>query len=153
MAQEWSGTPDSSLVDPQGKPLAWSVVDVRAPTMADAARLDEQFRTLQATDPRVRLEVTGGFERPPLERTPGVARLYLQAREVARALGRDLGEGGTGGGSDGNFTAALGVPTLDGLGPDGAGAHALHEHVWLADLPWRAAFMAALLQGINGGSE
>jgi len=132
---------------------AEAVIDVRAPTMADAARLDEQFRKLQATDPRVRLEVTGGFERPPLERTPGVARLYLQAREVARALGRDLGEGGTGGGSDGNFTAALGVPTLDGLGPDGAGAHALHEHVWLADLPWRAAFMAALLQGINGGSE
>ncbi|MDQ3419102.1 MAG: M20 family metallopeptidase [Acidobacteriota bacterium] len=132
---------------------AEAAIDVRAPTMADAARLDEQFRKLQVTDPRVKIEVTGGFERPPLERTPGVARLYLQARDVARALGRDLGEGGTGGGSDGNFTAALGVPTLDGLGPDGAGAHALHEHVLLADLPWRAAFMAALLQGINGGAE
>jgi glutamate carboxypeptidase len=67
------------------------------------------------------------------------------ARDVARALGQDLAEGGTGGGSDGNFTAALGVPTLDGLGPRGAGAHAIHEHVELADLPWRAAFLAALL--------
>lgn len=132
---------------------AEAAIDVRAPTMADAARLDEQFRKLQATDPRVRIEVTGGFERPPLERTPGVGRLYLQAREVARVLGRDLAEGGTGGGSDGNFTAALGVPTLDGLGPDGAGAHALHEHVLLADLPWRAAFMAGLVHGINGGAE
>jgi glutamate carboxypeptidase len=101
----------------------------------------------------VRLEITGGFERPPLERTPGVARLYLQAREVARVFGRDLAEGGTGGGSDGNFTAALGVPTLDGLGPDGGGAHALHEHVLLADLPWRAALMAGLVAGINRGAE
>ncbi|HVJ26838.1 MAG TPA: M20 family metallopeptidase [Vicinamibacterales bacterium] len=132
---------------------AEAVVDVRAPTMADADRLNEQFRNLQPVDPRVRLEITGGFERPPLERTPGVARLYLQAREIARAFGRDLAEGGTGGGSDGNFTAALGVPTLDGLGPDGGGAHALHEHVLLADLPWRAALMAGLLEGINRGAE
>ena len=132
---------------------AEATIDVRAPTMADAARLDEQFRRLQPADPRVRVEITGGFERPPLERTPAVARLYLQAREVARALGRDLAEGGTGGGSDGNFTAALGVPTLDGLGPDGGGAHALHEHVLLADLPWRAAFLAGVLQSINAAAE
>lgn len=132
---------------------AEAVIDVRAPTMADAGLLEERFRSLQVADPRVRLEIVGGFERPPLERTAGVARLYLQAREIARALGRDLAEGGTGGGSDGNFTAALGVPTLDGLGPDGAGAHALHEHVLLADLPWRAAFIAGLLYGINGAAE
>ena len=67
------------------------------------------------------------------------------ARAVAAELGRDLGEGGTGGGSDGNFTAALGVPTIDGLGPMGDGAHALHEHVVLQDLPWRAALLAGLL--------
>jgi glutamate carboxypeptidase len=129
---------------------AQAVIDVRAPTLADAERVEQLFRKLQATDPRVTLDIQGGFERPPLERTAGVARLYLQAREVVAALGRDLAEGGTGGGSDGNFTAALGVPTLDGLGPDGNGAHALHEHVLLADLPWRAAFMAGLLERING---
>jgi glutamate carboxypeptidase len=132
---------------------AQAVIDVRAPTVTDAERLERQFRNLTPADPRVTLQVQGGFERPPLERTAGVARLYSQAREVAQALGRELGEGGTGGGSDGNFTAALGVPTLDGLGPDGGGAHALHEHVLLADLPWRAAFLAGLLRriGVSGG--
>ena len=99
------------------------------------------------------LEISGGFERPPLERTAGVARLYAQAREVAQLLGRDLAEGSTGGGSDGNFTAAIGVPTLDGLGPDGDGAHALHEHVLLADLAWRGAFIAGLLARINAGEQ
>jgi glutamate carboxypeptidase len=78
-----------------------------------------------------------------------VRRLYEQAREVARALGHDLQEGSTGGGSDGNFTAALGVPTLDGLGPQGDGAHALQEHVLLEDLPWRAAFLAGLISRIG----
>ena len=68
---------------------------------------------------------------------------------AAAELGKELNEGATGGGSDGNFTAALGVPTLDGLGPDGDGAHALHEHVLLADLPWRAAFLATLMQRVN----
>ena len=87
----------------------------------------------------------GGFDRPPLERGEGVVRLYEMAREVARALGRDLAEGAAGGGSDGNFTAALGVPTLDGLGPQGDGAHALHEHVCSSDLPLRAALLAGVL--------
>jgi glutamate carboxypeptidase len=96
------------------------------------------------------MEIVGGVERPPLERTDAVARLYEQAREVAAGLGRDLAEGATGGGSDGNFTAALGVPTLDGLGPEGDGAHALHEHVMVSDLPWRAAFLAGLMRTING---
>ena len=73
----------------------------------------------------------GGVDRPPLERSEAVVRLYDQAREIARELGQELAEGGTGGGSDGNFTAALGVPTLDGLGAIGDGAHALHEHVEL----------------------
>ena len=91
------------------------------------------------------LEVTGGFDRPPLERSAGVARLYDQARQIARDLGQDLGEGSTGGGSDGNFTAALGVPTLDGLGAIGDGAHALHEHVEVDALPDRAALIAGLI--------
>ena len=128
-------------------------VDVRVPTMADAARIEAAVLALRPVNPAVRLEVSGGVGRPPMERTKGVGRLYQQAREVAAALGRDLGEGSTGGGSDGNFTAALGVPTLDGLGPDGDGAHALHEHVRVADLPWRAAFLSGLLQRINGTTE
>lgn len=124
-------------------------IDVRVPTMADATRVEADIRALAAADPRVSLEISGGFDRPPLERAPGVARLYSQARAVARSLGRELGEGSAGGGSDGNFTGALGVPTLDGLGPEGDGAHALHEHVLLADLPWRAAFIAGLIDRIN----
>jgi glutamate carboxypeptidase len=92
------------------------------------------------------LEVTGGVERPPLERRDGVVRLYALARSVAAELGRDLDDGSTGGGSDGNFTAALGVPTLDGLGPGGDGAHARHEHVLVEDLCWRAALVAGMLQ-------
>ena len=124
---------------------ARAVVDVRVPRMEDAARVEAAVRALQPRDPAIRMKITGGVERPPLERTEGVARLYEVAKVVASELGRDLAEGGTGGGSDGNFTAALGVPTLDGLGPEGDGAHALHEHVLLADLPWRAAFLAGLI--------
>jgi glutamate carboxypeptidase len=124
---------------------AHATIDVRAPTLVDAAQVERAIRQLQTRLKGTRLEITGGFSRPPLERTERVARLYRIAREVGATLGGDLQEGGTGGGSDGNFTAALGVPTLDGLGPRGDGAHALHEHVELRDLPWRAAFLAGLL--------
>lgn len=128
---------------------AAATIDVRVPTPAEGTRIEAAVRAVRPIDPRVQLEVHGGIERPPLERTAGVARLYEQARSVARALGRDLAEGATGGGSDGNFTAALGVPTLDGLGPEGDGAHALHEHVVLQDLPWRAAFLGGLLASLE----
>jgi glutamate carboxypeptidase len=124
---------------------ARATVDVRVPTMADAAHIEQRMASLTPALPGARVEVRGGVSRPPLERTPAVLGLYQAAREVARELGRDLGEGATGGGSDGNFTAALGVPTLDGLGPEGDGAHAAHEHVVLADLPWRAALIAGLI--------
>jgi glutamate carboxypeptidase len=129
--------------------FARAAVDVRVPTTNDAERIDRAVRSLT---PRVRgthLEVRGGIERPPLERGPHVVRLFEEACRTARELGHDLGEGSTGGGSDGNFTAALGVPTLDGLGPEGDGAHALHEHVRLSDLPWRAAFLASLLSRLR----
>jgi glutamate carboxypeptidase len=129
---------------------AEAAIDVRVPTMADAAQLEAAFAALQPRLKGTRLEIHGGVERPPLERSPQVVRLFEQARGVAATLGRELGEGGTGGGSDGNFTAALGVPTLDGLGPRGDGAHALHEHVEVDDLTWRAAFIAALLVDIGG---
>jgi glutamate carboxypeptidase len=121
-------------------------VDVRIPTEADAARVTTALTTLVPRDPRVRLRVSGGVNRPPMERTAGVAALYERAARIARELGRELPEGATGGGSDGNFTAALGIPTLDGLGPDGAGAHALHEHVLIDSVPFRAALLAGLLR-------
>ncbi len=128
---------------------AQAVIDVRVKTAEDARRIESAIRALRPRNPEVRLQLAGGIERPPLERTEGVRRLYEQARDVARALGRELDEGSTGGGSDGNFTSALGVPTLDGLGPQGDGAHALHEHVLVADLPWRAAFLARLMTRIG----
>jgi len=124
-------------------------VDVRAPTAEDATRVDAVFRGLQAIDDRTTVSIRGGFGRPPLERTAQVVRLYNQAQEVARELGQTLAEGSTGGGSDGNFTAALGVPTLDGLGAIGDGAHALHEHVDLESLPDRAALVAGLIARIQ----
>ena len=125
---------------------AWADVDVRFRTMAEAERVDAGMRALLPALPGARLEVTGGANRPPLERTEASAALYRAAREVAASLGFDLGEGSAGGGSDGNFTAALGVPTLDGLGPQGGGAHAVHEHVLVEDLPRRVAFLRALLE-------
>jgi glutamate carboxypeptidase len=128
--------------------LARIVVDVRVPTMEAAASMERAFATLTPVDRRTTVEARGGFDRPPLERTPAVARLYDQARAVARELGQELAEGGTGGGSDGNLTAALGVPTLDGLGAVGDGAHALHEHVLVDALCDRAALIAGLIASL-----
>lgn len=129
--------------------LAQASVDVRVPTQADAAALDAAFRGLKPVLPGTRVEIRGGISRPPLERNSHVAALYELARRAALELGQTLGEGSTGGGSDGNFTAAVGVPTLDGLGPRGDGAHALHEHIELDDLPWRAALAASVLSRIG----
>jgi glutamate carboxypeptidase len=132
---------------------ARAAIDVRAPTSADAQRIAEALAGLVPRLRGTRLELSGSFGRPPLERTPQVVRLYERARRVATSLGRELGEGGTGGGSDGNFTGALGVPTLDGLGPQGDGAHAVHEHIVIADLPWRAALLAGLLADLARENE
>ena len=120
-------------------------VDVRARTIAQAETLDAAIRALQPHHPDARLTITGGINRPPMERTPGGLALFERARRVGLGLGLDLGEGSTGGGSDGNFTAALGVPTLDGLGIEGAGAHATHEQIDLASFPVRAALLAGLI--------
>jgi glutamate carboxypeptidase len=124
---------------------ARAAVDVRVPTLDEAARVDGFIRGLRVKNPRATLDISGGIDRPPLERTPAVVSLYQTARDVAVALGRELGEGGTGGGSYGNFTAALGVPTLDGLGAIGDGAHAVHEHVEIEALSWRSALIAGLI--------
>jgi glutamate carboxypeptidase len=128
---------------------ARATVDVRVPTAAAAAEIDAGFRALRAVDGRTTIEAIGGIDRPPLERSSHVRRLYNQASEVERELGRELAEGGTGGGSDGNFTAALGIPTLDGLGAIGDGAHALHEHVDIETLADRAALVAGLITRIE----
>ncbi len=127
---------------------AAALVDVRVPTAADARRVDAAMRALAPHVPGARLTVSGGIDRPPLERTPAVVMLYERARAIAAELGHVLPEGSTGGGSDGNFTAAAGLPTLDGLGAVGDGAHARHEHVVIAELPWRAAVIAGLVSDI-----
>ena len=132
---------------------ATATVDIRVSTNADRERVEASVRALEPELDGTTVEVSGGFSRPPLERTAGVIRLYELARELAADLGRDLGEGSTGGGSDGNLTAALGVPTLDGLGPVGAGAHALNEHVVMDELPWRAALVAGLLGRLGGAPD
>ena len=126
---------------------AWVEVDVRIAHKADGPRIERKFAGLKATDRRCALTVTGGINRPPMERTPGTVRLYRQARELATQLGFDLGEAATGGASDGNFTAALGVPTLDGMGAVGEGAHARHESIVLEHLAPRTALLAGMLAG------
>jgi glutamate carboxypeptidase len=124
-------------------------IDVRVTQADEQARVEHAVAALVAHDPRVRLAWHGGFERPPMERGPHVQRLFALARTAGERLGLDVREGATGGASDGNFTAALGVPTLDGLGALGDGAHARHEHVEMASLPDRAALAAAILLAID----
>ena len=106
------------------------------------------MKSLRPFLPGASIEVTGGFDRPPLERTDAVLRLFAIAREAATEIGLTLEEGSAGGGSDGNFTAALGIPTLDGFGAIGDGAHALHEHVEIDALAPRAATIAGVLRRI-----
>jgi glutamate carboxypeptidase len=127
---------------------AWAEVDVRIARASDAAKVERLFRGLRCEDKACRLEVTGGLNRPPMERKSGTVALYKQARGLAAELGFVLEEAATGGGSDGNFTAALGVPTLDGLGAVGEGAHAAHEHVVVQHLVPRAALLAALIASL-----
>ena len=119
-------------------------VDVRISTLADADRVSAVITSLTPKNPRVTLRVDGGMNRPPMERTPAVVALYEQARALAAELGVELAEGATGGVSDGNFAAALGVPVLDGLGAIGAGAHAVDEHIVIDSLAFRSALLAGL---------
>jgi glutamate carboxypeptidase len=120
-------------------------LDVRASTAAAAALVEESLRAIRPVTAGTKIRVEGGFTRPPMERTPAIAAIFERAREIAADIGLELSEGSTGGGSDGNFTAALGVPTLDGLGALGGGAHADDEHVVIDSLPERGALLAALL--------
>ena len=125
---------------------AMATVDVRIARLRDAAGIDKNIRSLRPLNRKCRIEVTGGVNRPPMERTLGVAGLYSKAEAIAKDLGWKLEEAAVGGGSDGNFTAGLGIPTLDGLGAVGDGAHAAHEHILLSELPRRAALLAGLIE-------
>src|SRR5581483_11291316 len=120
-------------------------VDIRVERLNDAAGLDEQFRALRPFDHRCTLQVEGGLNRPPMERTAAIGELFQRARGLAEELGVEIEESMSGGGSDGNFTAALGVPTLDGVGGVGEGAHAANESILVDRIADRTALLAMLL--------
>jgi glutamate carboxypeptidase len=123
-------------------------IDVRIGDKEDAAEMHRRLKALKAFNPQCKITVTGELNRPPMQRTNGVAALYAKAQAIAEDLGWQLEEASVGGGSDGNFTAALGIPTLDGLGAVGEGAHAEHEWVLISELPRRAALLAGLIMSI-----
>jgi glutamate carboxypeptidase len=123
-------------------------LDARFTRIEQARRIEQLMGNLRPFDERVRLTVKGGVNRPPLERTPGVMKLYHHARAIAAGLGFELGEQAVGGASDGNFVAALDVPVLDGLGVDGGGAHAANEHIFITDIVRRGALLAGLVASL-----
>ncbi len=126
---------------------ASAAVDIRVPRLSDGKAIERKVYGLKPFHPEAQLEIRGGINRPPMERARA-RELFRVARKIGRQLGMELEEASTGGGSDGNFTAALGIPTLDGLGGVGEGAHARNEHVIIRELPRRAALLAALLAKI-----
>ena len=127
---------------------ATAEIDIRVPTLRDFAKLSKQFGKLKAVDKRCRLVLEGGLNRPPMERSAGVVRLAKLAIGLAKEMGLTVEESSTGGGSDGNITAALGIPTLDGLGSVGEGAHAPHESILVERIADRTALLAGLLMRI-----
>jgi len=124
---------------------AWAQIDVRIARKADWARIERRFAALKPADKRCSISVMGGLDRPPMERTRGTIQLFRQARALAGELDMVLDEAATGGASDGNFTSALGIPTLDGMGAVGEGAHARHESILLEHLAPRTALLAGML--------
>jgi glutamate carboxypeptidase len=125
---------------------ATATIDVRIARAKDAGGMDRKLRSLKPFNRKCKLAVTGGVNRPPMERNAGVVELYKRAAVIAKDLGWKLSEAAVGGGSDGNFTARLGIPTLDGLGGVGDGAHAVHEYIVVSELPRRAALLAGLIE-------
>ena len=126
---------------------AWAEVDVRIARRSDGPRMERKFAGLNAVDKRCSVTVTGGINRPPMERTRGTVRLFEKARGLAGEMGFQLEEAATGGASDGNFTSALGIPTLDGMGAVGEGAHAPHESILIEHLAPRTALLAGMILG------
>lgn len=127
---------------------AGAEIDIRVMRLRDAPALERKFRSLRPFDKRCALEITGGLNRPPMERSPGTVKLFRLAQKLARELDVDLDESLSGGGSDGNFTAALGIPTLDGLGAVGEGAHAPHESILVERMADRTALLAKLVAAL-----
>jgi glutamate carboxypeptidase len=127
---------------------ASALIDVRIKSAKQAAGIDRKLRSLKPFDKRCKLEITGNINRLPMERTAGVAALYKKAQNVAREVGWKLEEAAVGGGSDGNFTAGMGIPTLDGLGGVGDGAHAVHEFIVINELPRRALLLAGMIESV-----
>jgi len=123
-------------------------IDVRIPRASGRASLERRFASLKPFDKRCTIEVTGGMNRPPMERSAGTRALFRKAKSLAAQVGLSLEESSTGGGSDGNFTAALGVPTLDGLGAVGEGAHAANESILINRIADRTALLAKLVTAI-----
>jgi glutamate carboxypeptidase len=121
-------------------------IDVRIKLAKQAATLDRKFRSLKPFDKHCTLSVEGGVNRLPMERNAGVAALYKKAQAVAKQIKWKLEEAAVGGGSDGNFTAGIGIPTLDGMGGVGQGAHAVHEHIVISELPRRALLLAGMIE-------
>jgi glutamate carboxypeptidase len=124
---------------------AWAEIDLRVTTLAEADTVITRINNLKPRDPECHLRLSGGLNRPPMERTPGTVALFEHARELAATLGFALEEASTGGGSDGNFTSALGIPTLDGMGAIGQGAHAENESIRIDSLAPRTALLAAMI--------
>lgn len=123
-------------------------VDIRIARLKDAGPIEKKFRALKPVDPRCTISITGGLNRPPMERTKAIADWFAEARKLAAQIGIDLEESSTGGGSDGNFTGALGVPTLDGLGAVGEGAHAVNESLFIDRIADRTALLAGLVANV-----
>ena len=144
VAPIWGGSRPNVI-----SPDAGCEIDLRVPTADDGERMEQALLGLEPFDPRCTLHITGGMNRPPMAETDAILALYGRARAIAEGVGFAMPKQHRGGGSDGNFTAALGVPTLDGLGCPGAGAHASHEHILWQDLAPRAALMAGLLETLD----
>lgn len=140
----WGGTKPNVI-----PPEAGCEIDLRVNSARDGEQMERRILALRARTAGCRLTVTGGMNRPPYAETPAIVALYEKAREIARGVGERLPRQHRGGGSDGNFTAALGVPTLDGLGCPGSGAHASHEHILWRHLAPRAALLAGLLETLD----
>lgn len=144
VAPVWGGTRPNVI-----PPEAGCRIDFRAPSLAEAERVVAAVRALAREEDGIRITLDGGLNRPPLEESPATLALYETARAIAARLGYDLPKQHRGGGSDGNFTAALGIPTLDGLGCTGSGAHAPDEHIRWPDLAPRCAVLCELLETLG----
>ena len=141
------GVMSGGSVRNQIAPFAEGLVDLRVATMSEADRVTEEILALKPSLPGAVVEITGGMNRLPMEKTPATARLLESARNISEPLGIELGEAHVGGGSDAQFASAMGVAVLDGLGGVGEGPHAVHEHIIAAELPRRVGLLASLLMG------